>query len=426
MSSWSAIIRTSQPFRWLWAAQTISVFGSLITRTALPYVAILTLGASPFQIALLSIAEFVPAAMTGLFVGAWVDRLPRRPVMVAADLGRAGLLASIPVAALFNVLTFAQLLVVAALVSVLTITFTVAYRAILPQIVTRAELVPANSALTASDSAAEFLSFGVGGWLAQLLTAPGAIAVDVVTFVWSAFALRKVQEPTRETVFTGASPGLRTEVADGLRLIFHSPILRTLAASGAALAFSFRFGGTLLLLYLARDLGFGTGLLGMIFAIGGVASLAGAATADRVLARFGFGRTFATALVLAGIGMAFVPLAADRSGIAITLLVGQQLVADWALTVYFIGETSIWQASADEMWQGRLTASREVSTAVAHVAGALMAGLLAGFIGTRSTLFIGAGLASLIGLALVFSPIWHLRSVADIVPAELPVASVSA
>ncbi len=179
----------------VWSAATISIFGSLITRMALPFVAILVLGAGAFEVALVRSIDLLAALLFGLIVGAWVDRLRRRPVMVWADLGRAVLLVTIPIAAVGGWLTLAQLLLVSFAVAILSTFFDAADNAYLPSIVPRDELVRANGALAASGSAAEFTAFGISGFLVQLLSAPLAIFIDAISFVVSALLLGSIRRP---------------------------------------------------------------------------------------------------------------------------------------------------------------------------------------------------------------------------------------
>jgi hypothetical protein len=178
----------------LWGAATISTFGSLVTRTALPFTAILLLDASPATFSALLIAELLPGFLLGLVAGAWVDRLRRRPIMIAADLGRALLLLIVPLGAVMGWLGFAHLYAVAALVSVLGVFFDVAYQSFLPSIVARDELVEANSKLSAAGSVAEGAAFSVAGWLVQLLSAPIALLVDAATFVASAGLIARIPD----------------------------------------------------------------------------------------------------------------------------------------------------------------------------------------------------------------------------------------
>ena len=177
----------------LWLGQTVSLGGSLVSRVALPLVAILTLDATPGEVALLRIADLVPGIVIGLFAGVWVDRRRRRPLMIWADLGRAVLLGSIPLAALAGLLRLGQLLLVVFAAGLLTALFEVAYHAYLPTLVTRDELVEGNSKLAASGAAIEVASFGLGGWLVQVLTAPLAVLVDAISFVVSAVCLGAIR-----------------------------------------------------------------------------------------------------------------------------------------------------------------------------------------------------------------------------------------
>ncbi|MGH7781242.1 MAG: MFS transporter [Candidatus Binataceae bacterium] len=185
----------------LWTGSTISVFGSLVTVVALPFAAILTLGASPFQMALLRASDIVPALIMALVAGVWVDRLKRRPILIITDLGRAILLATIPAAAFAHVLGMAQLYAVTLLAAILGIFFEVAYRSYLPSIVERAELAEANSKLGASASVAEVGAFSLAGWMVQALSAPIAILIDAISFLFSAAFVWRIRavEPVPRT-----------------------------------------------------------------------------------------------------------------------------------------------------------------------------------------------------------------------------------
>ena len=185
-----------------WAADAVSVFGSLITRIALPFTAILMLDASAFEMSLLVMADLVPSCVVGLPVGVWVDRRRRLPLMIAADVMRAAVLVSIPIAAAFDALTLVQLYAVAFVASALTVLFNVAQISILPALVSREDLLEANSKTSATQSVSEIGAFGIGGWLVQLLSGPGAILIDAVSFLASAVLLRSV--PVRRD---GASSG---------------------------------------------------------------------------------------------------------------------------------------------------------------------------------------------------------------------------
>src|SRR5918992_6262274 len=206
----------------LWGAATVSTFGSLVTRTALPFTAILVLDASPPAIGILRIAELLPGFLFGLVAGAWVDRLRRKPIMIATDLGRALLIVTIPLAAFLGWLGLGQLYVIAALVSVLSVFFDVAYQSFLPSLVENEELVEANSKLSAAMSVAEASAFSSAGWLIQLLTAPIAMLVDALTFIASAGLVARIREPDLkvEPGQAASRPSIASEVMEGLRAVW--------------------------------------------------------------------------------------------------------------------------------------------------------------------------------------------------------------
>jgi MFS family permease len=385
----------------LWAGQTVSVFGSLITGIAFQFTAILVLDASAFQVAVLGAANPVAGLVAGLVAGVWVDRLARRPLMIAADLARAALLVSVPAAALAGLLRIEQLYLVAFLTGVCTIVFDIAYQSHLPTLVRREDLVEGNSKLAASASAAEVGGFGLSGWLVQLLTAPFAVLVDAVTFVVSAVCLALIRTPEPPAVPAHERRSMRTEVVDGLRVLLHQPVLRALAASAAIEALARGVIGALILLYLSRELGFGPGVLGMIFGIGGLSSLAGAVIAGPVTRRIGIGTAAMLSLVVAAVGTSTILFARDTSMLAVVLLVANQLITDPAATVNDIATTSLRQSLTPDRVLGRVNASIRFCSLTITLIGTLAAGLLAAQIGLRPTLAIGVGCIALAAVPLL-------------------------
>ncbi|HEU5430723.1 MAG TPA: MFS transporter [Thermomicrobiales bacterium] len=396
----------------LWTASTVSIFGTLITRTALPFAAILVLGAGPLALGALSIAQLLPAFAIGLVAGAWVDRLRRRPIMIAADLGRAALLATIPAAAVGGVLTLPHLYLVAFATSALSVFFDVAYQSYLPSLVGRADLIEGNAKLTAAGAVAEAGAFSVGGVLVQALTAPIAILVDAVSFLWSAFLIGRIAAPEPSPRGSHAEPqaaNLRREIGDGLRAVRNDAALLALAGSSTLVQFTFGVGGTIYLLYVNQELGFSPGVLGVIFAAGGVSSLTGALVAGR-LTRFGIGAVMIAALLLGSVGQALAPLAGSVGmAAAAALLVAQQLISDSAITVYDIHDVSLRQALAPERVLGRVVASIKALEAGAMLAGALLGGILGERAGLRPTLFLSAGVMALAAVWLALSPVRNIR-----------------
>jgi len=408
-------------FLHLWGAATISTYGSLVTRTALPFAAILLLDASPASISALLVAELLPDFLVGLLAGAWIDRIRRRPVMIAADLGRALLLATIPLSVLGGWFGFGHLYVVAALVSVLGVFFDVAYQSHLPAIVDRDDLIEANSKITASSSVAEAAAFSSGGWLIQLLTAPFAILVDAATFLVSAGLIARMRAPElrgRVSAEERAASSLTDEVRQGLRVVWGQPILRGLAGAGIAQNLAFGSIGTVFLLYVNQEVGFSPGLLGMIFAVGGVSSFAGAMLAGR-MPRRGVGLVMIAALVVAALGTATISLATAANAVGIIFLVSNQLINDSALTVYEINQVSLRQAIAPPHVIGRVNATLRVSESGALLAGTLLGGYLGEVVGLRNTLWMGVGFSLAAALILACSPVRRLRAIPDL-PAATP------
>jgi predicted MFS family arabinose efflux permease len=395
----------------VWTAATISVFGSLITRMALPLAAILVLGSGALEVAVLRGLDLGATLLVGLVAGAWVDRLRRRPVLIWADLGRALLLASLPVAFALGVLTYWQLLVVSALAAVLTTFFDSAGNAYLPTIVERDRLVDANGALAASGSAAEFMAFGISGFLVQLFSAPFAIAMDAVSFLASALLLGSIRRSEAAPPLPEDREPVLDEIREGLRLVIHDPVLRAFAGAQMALAALWGVFGAIWFLFVLEELSLGPAAIGLIAGVGGLSSLIGALVATRATRRWGIGPVAIGAMLLSAIGNAFIPLAPSGLPlIAIACLVMQQLVADSAVTVYDVTEVSVRQTLVRDRALGRVSSTFHVAAVIAQLAATLGAGLLAEAIGLRATAWL-APLGGLAGAAILWaSPVRMLQT----------------
>ena len=394
----------------LWAGETVSLFGTLAGGIALQLTAIVYLDASAVAVSVLALCSLLPAFVLGLVAGVWVDRLRRRPVMIAADLGQMAVLLTIPVAAAFGVLDMAQLFIVAAVTSACGVFFMTAYEAYLPTLVSRRHLVEANSAMTASGSVAEVASFGAAGWLAQLLTAPGAVAVDAVTFGWSALCLSRIRTPEPAPAPTAERPSAIREALHGVRFVFHQPVLRTLAIADAIQQFGGRIISVVVLLYLVDEVGFSPGVLGMIFAIGGITSLAGAWLAAQANRTERLGLWMGVAAVVRAAGTLFMPLAVGVNAAGYGALAASQVVTDPAWTFYEIHETSLRQSLSPDAVLGRVRATTRFVGFGAMLLGTVAAGILGEVMGLRETLFVASGTMCLAALVIVVSPVARLRN----------------
>lgn len=403
-------------FRRLWAATGVSLLGSFVTRTALPFAAILVLGAGAAEVGLIRGAELVAGLVVGLVAGAWVDRLRRRPVLIWSDLGRAVLLGSVPVAFVVGSLTLAHLVVVAFGAAILTTFFDTADRAYLPTLIGRGRLVEANSTLTGTGAAAEFVGFGISGWLIQALTAPIAIAIDAVSFIVSALFLRGIRTPEAAPPPVAARRPVLTEIREGLALTLGDPILRPLALADAAVAGFWGVYGTVYYVF-ATDLGFGPAVLGMTAAVGGLASLAGAAIAGRAATRMGIGVFLVTTLALVAIGNSSVALTPDATLVGLTFLLVQQVLSDSAMTAYDVIAVSIRQATVDDERLGRVVASFHVLAVAAMLIGTVAGAVVAETLGLRPAMWLGVA-GGIVGLLiLATSRVRTLRSMPGGLPA---------
>ena len=393
----------------LWAGETISIFGTLIGGLALSFTAILWLDASALQISILAGAQFVPGFLGGLIAGVWVDRLKRRPIMIVADIGRFVALATIPLAALFDLLTIWQLYAVALTASTLTVFFDVAYQSYLPTLVAREELVEGNAKLTASASVAEVGSFSLSGWLVQLLSGPGAVLIDAVSFLGSGFFLARIRTEEPPPMPEHERTGIWHEAKAGLRIVFHDPIVRSLAVANAIAVCGRGILSVVFLLYLNQEVGFGPGVLGLIFAVGGVTSLGGSFLAGRAHLFGGLGPAMVLAALLRAVGTLFMPLASSASALGAGLLVANQCVTDPAASFYDINDVSLRQAVTPHEVQGRMFASCRFIEFGAMLLGTAVGGVLGELIGLRETLFAATALMGVSAVWLAFSPVARLR-----------------
>jgi MFS family permease len=376
-------------FMRLWAGQTVSVFGSLTTRLALPFTAVIYLDARPFEVALVTSADVLAGICFALFAGVWVDRLRRRPIMIAADLGRFAIIGSVPLAAGFGVLRIEQLYAVAFLAGILTTFFEVAYQSYLPTLIETEQLVEGNSKLAASASVAEFGSFSLAGWLVQLVTGPGAMLVDATSFLASAVSLRAIRAPEPPPAAADRR-GVREEIMEGMRALWRDRLLRAIAGSRMAYASASGMFGAVFVLFVTRDLGFAPGVQGLIYGVGGLTSFVGAAMADWCRRRFGVGGAMMGGLILGGLGVLLIAGAPNIVAVAVVLLVAQQIISDPGWTVYEINQISLRQAVAPEGVLGRVTAAERFGGLLAMLVASIVAGIVADVLGARFALALGA------------------------------------
>ncbi len=389
----------------LWLGQTVSHFGSGITGIALPLTAVLVLAATPAQMGILGALDGVSVLVIGLLAGVWVDRVRRRTVLIATDLGRAFILSTIPLAALLGVLRIGQLYVVAALAGMLTVIFTVASSAYVPSLIPQESLVEGNSKLGMSDALAEIGGPAVAGPLVQLLSAPFAILFDALSFLFSACSLGLIHMPEPPPTTLEQRKSILSDLIEGLRLVLKNPLLRSLAGSAGIFSLFGNFVGALYALYVIRQIGAPPIFLGLLVATGGVSALLGALMAEHVVQRFGLGKTVGIGLFMYGATGLLIPLAGGSITLALFLLFLSQLLGDASISIYFIAEVSLRQSLVPSNLLGRTNASMQFLSQGVAPLGALLAGILGGMIGLRLTILIGVLGVMLAGTWLLLSPV---------------------
>ena len=395
----------------LWAGTTTSTFGSLIGYLALSFTAIEFLHASAGEVAVLGACQLVPGFLVSPLAGVWVDRLPRRPILIVSDLGRAAALFTVPIAAAFGGLSIWQLYAVSIATSGLSVFFQAAYQSYLPTLVDQKELIEGNAKLAGTASVAEIGSFGISGWLVQLLKAPGAIAIDAVSFVVSAYFVWRIRTPEPVIERNHGEEHFWREAGEGAGLVLRDPVLRTMAMAECLSAVSERTLSTVFLLYLNQQLGFNAGVLGLIFAVGGVTSLGGAYLANRGTLFFGgVGPTLAVSSFMRATGMLFMPLCGANNAAGIAFLVANQLVTDAFWALFEIHDVSLKQGIVSERLQGRMFANFRLLNFGFALVGTALGGVLGATIGFRSTLFVSVLIMYGAAAVLAISPLFRVKT----------------
>lgn len=399
-------------FLYLWLSQSVSQLGSAITRFALPIVAIITLQATPAQIGLLRGLEFVPFLALGLLAGAWADRFVRRPILILTDLGRFILLGSVPVMSALGCLNIEYLYFIGLSTGILNVFFDVSCQSFLPSLVRRDQLMEGNNLLSISESAALLIGPGIAGCLIELVSAQEAIAFDAFSFLTSAVLLglirtpEKIQSSTRRT-------NIWSEIGEGLRYVWKNPLLRAIALSTSTYNLFYNISMSVYVIHVTRNLGIEPNVLGMLLALGGIGTLLGSLTVQKITNTIGIGSTLIGATIIGGIGAIFIPLSSSLEAFAAPMLVIAGFLEGLCDVVYNINEATLRQAVCPEYLQGRTSASLRWLYWGIFPIGSLLGGLMGETIGVRNTLWIGAS-GTLLATAWVFlSPIRWLKKLPD-------------
>lgn len=400
----------NRDFRRLWLADLASQLGSRIDVLAVPLLAVTTLGASVFQVSLLRTVETLPYLVLGLQVGAWCDRMRHRPVLIAADVGRAVLIASVPVAALFGVLRLPQLLVVVLGTGLFGVFFDIAHQTYLPRLVPREQLPEANARLQTNLSMAAVAGPGLAGLIVQALGNAAALAVDAVSYLWSACWLRRIETPDERP-----APGRRRllrEIGDGLRVVRADRVLLAISAHGAVSSFFQSAHLAIVVVFLARDVGLSPWAIGLLSTSTLTGALVAGLTARRLGAWIGEARALWGAAVLYGLAYQLYPLTGP--GWALACYVAAGFFASFGVIVLNVFGMSFQQTAAPPELLGRVNAITHTLVWGVAPLGSLLGGALASAFGMRATLHVAAAGVLASAAVLVCSPLRKRRDLSGV------------
>jgi hypothetical protein len=415
----------------LWSAQAVSAFGSRITRTALPIIAVETLGEPERMLGLLGGLQLAPGVLLSLVAGGFVDRGSKRHILIAADLVRAALVLSIAIAWAFGVLGIVHVIAVGAGVGVATALDQITDVAYLPVLISSDQLADGNAKLEVTEAVAEITGPASAGGLIALLGAPLVVVFDGVAYLWSALMIGRIaarearsadsalmisrtraqdtRPPDPNAPMLGEPSPIASDLRVGLRAVFSHPQLRPIVLAHMVWALSGGFFVTLYTPFCLRELGLSTATFGVIVAMGGVGSLGGALLSRGLAGRIGLGPTLLVTSMLSLACALFIPLASGSAIRTLGFLAAHQLLGDGFSVAFLIQAVTLRQTVLPQHLLGRANAAIHMATMGLLVIAAVGAGELAEIVGIRTGVWIGVS----IGLAapLLLLPLLRVRTV---------------
>lgn len=398
-----------EAFRMVWAAHTISLVGSQITYLALPMIALVSFDASSSQLGLLNALGHAPFLVVGLVAGVWIDRVRRRPVLIASDLASAAVLGSIPVLGLVGALRLEYLYVLAFAAGTLLVFHDIAHQAFLPSLVPAAQLIKANSRLEASRAVARTIGPTLGGGLVQLLGAPIAIVLDALSFAVSAacLAVVRVAEPVAPS--TAHRAVFWQDIGFGFRFALGHPLLRPSIMSTAILNLLLHARSVVYLVYLVRELALSPATIGLLFAAFGPAAVVGSLMAGALVARAGLGPTLVGSAALHGAACLLVPVPQTGPAVGLVVLALSHALLGFAVSIYTTAQLTLRQATIPLPVAGRVNATVRFCVWGTMPLGAIAGGFLGDAIGIYTSLVAISASVLLGALPLAASRLRNVR-----------------
>jgi MFS family permease len=404
------LLRSNRNFRNYFVGQSVSLFGDQISNIALPLTAVLALHATPGQMGAVTTAYLLPNLLFSLHAGVWVDRRARRrQVMLAADVARGLLTATIPIAFAFGALTWPQLYIVSFLIGSASVFFYVSYGGFFQTVVAREDYVEANTLLNGSRGFSFLAGTSFGGILVQLFHGPAALALDSVSFLWSALFLRRIDapDPPRATRAAGG-------IATGLRWIRRNPIMRAELLGVATInLFNFIYWA-LFMLYASRYLHVKPATIGIVIGVAAAGTLVASAYTGRIARAIGLGPAFLVGCFLFPAPLLLVPLARGPHWLVVAFLFTAEFVSGIGLMLLDILAGVIQAGLIPPAVRSRVSGAFMVVNYGVRPLGTALGGILGTAIGVHNTIWIGAG-GALLGMAFLLpSPIRRLRDVPEV------------
>jgi MFS family permease len=395
----------NQPFRRYWSASTVSMFGDQVSAMAVPLTAVLVLHADAAQMGYLTALQWLPSLLFGLHAGAWADRRGRRRhAMIAADLGRAALLVTIPVLCAFSALRLWQLYAVAFATGTLSIMFNVSDGTLFVSLVEPEQYVDGQSLIYISRALSFVGGPSVGGLLVQFLTAPFAIAADALSFIGSALFLSSIR-PAEPPADGGAG-----SVTAGVTFIARSAIVRASLSGIAVINFFNMMFSALFMLYAVRVLHLRADVLGIVLGIGACGGFLGSILTKSLSRRTGLGWACVAGCLAFTAPLALVPLASfARGGAVLALLFGAEFVSGFGVMLLDISVGAIFAEVIPDTLRSRVTGAFQAINFGTRPPGAMLGGILGTELGLSRTLWIAVAGGVCGALLLLPSPLPGLR-----------------
>jgi MFS family permease len=411
MKFFSSTLWKNKNFNLLWAGATISLVGTEVTNLALPIAALMILKAGAIEIAFIKAAEMIAFPFFGLFAGVLADRLNPRRIMIVADFSRFLLLSLIPLAYVFGLLKVYVIIVVAAIMSIFTVFYNVAYSAYVALIVEREQLIEGNSKLNTSQSVAQFMGPMLAGWLILIAGAVKSLLVDVFSYLFSASMLFMSKQAFRPTDSFKKNKlpnrSIWVDIKEGLSFVFANKTMKTLIVATGFANLGHSIVQPMFLVFAYKQLGISPERMGIILGIGSVGLFIGSVTASKFVQKYGLGNSMFFFMGLVGIASFLIPVA--LIGIPEIILTFVWFTICFADTIYNINQFTLRQLLTPFELQGRMNATVRIIIFGIMPVGSVLGGFLASSFGLIVSLVVGGAAFLMVSIIVYVSHLYSIQ-----------------